>query len=163
MLYLTALSNGRAYHFKGWIMEVTQKFQYGLIKASKEFENWKKAGGNYFNVFDALELGLKENYHSLFIKYLLDKDGEHYQSIFAEKFLKKLQNENIPSLNFGNLSVENLKSVEREAPTKQIKQNRRMDILLSFENDIHIIIENKISAPDQSSQIKAYVENIHKE
>ena len=143
-------------------MSITQKFAKDLTSASQTLKKWKNAGGNYFNVFYALGLGRKENYHSLFIAYLLDKDKEHYQSIFVEKFLAKLKKENIPSLNFANLSAENLKSVESEAVTEQSKQNRRMDLLLTFENNIHIIIENKIGAPDQSAQIKAYVEEIHK-
>lgn len=139
-------------------MAITQKFKDDLIKASQTFEKWKSQGNNYFNIFDALGVVHKENYHSAFIAYLLDKNSEHYQSKFAELFLEKLKDA-IPNKVFGNLSVENLQNVETEAVTEKIAQNRRVDILLRFDNFVNIIIENKIYAKDQNSQIKDYVAN----
>lgn len=142
-------------------MAITQKFEKALFQASQTLEKQKEQGKNYFNIFDALGVSYKENYHSAFIAYLLDKNSEHYQRIFAEQFLIKLKKE-IPSLNFGSLNTENLLSIQTEASTEKSKQNRRMDILMTFVNDIHIIIENKIGAKDQSAQIKSYVEEIYK-
>ena len=121
-------------------MAITQKFKDDLIKASEALEKWKSQGNNYFNIFDALGVVHKENYHSAFIAYLLDKNSEHYQSRFVELFLEKLQKENtIPNKVFGNLSVENLQNVETEAVTEKIAQNRRVDILLRFDNFVNII------------------------
>lgn len=144
-------------------MTITQKFENDLIKASEALEKQKEQGKNYFNIFDALGVSYKENYHSAFIAYLLDTNSEHYQRVFTELFLAKLnKDKTIPSKVFGNLSVEKLQSVKIEASTKQIKQNRRIDILLQFDNFVNIIIENKISAKDQSAQIKDYVSDISK-
>lgn len=144
-------------------MAITQTFEYGLIKASESLEKQKEQGKNYFNIFDALGVSHKENYHSAFIAYLLDTNSEHYQSVFAELFLEKLANEKtIPSKVFGNLSVEKLQSVETEATTEKIKQNRRVDILLKFDNFVNVIVENKIYAKDQNAQIKDYVFDISK-
>lgn len=144
-------------------MAITQKFKNDLIKASESLEKQKEQGKNYFNIFDALGVSYKENYHSAFIAYLLDTNSEHYQSVFAELFLAKLSKEQtIPSKVFGNLSVEKLQSVATEATTERIKQNRRVDILLQFDNFVNIIIENKIYAKDQNAQIKDYVFDISK-
>lgn len=144
-------------------MAITQKFENDLRKASEALDKQKEQGKNDFNIFDALGVSYKENYHSAFIAYLLDTNSEHYQSVFAKLFLAKLSDENtIPSKVFGNLSVEKLQSVETEATTEQIKQNRRVDILLQFDNFVNIIIENKIYAKDQNAQIKDYVINISK-
>ena len=71
-------------------MTITQ-FANGLKKKKSEFDEWKNANKNNFNVFNALGLGRKENYHSLFIAYLLDKDKKHYKNIFAREFFKKLK------------------------------------------------------------------------
>ncbi len=144
-------------------MAITQKFENDLRKASEKFEKQKEQGKNYFNIFDALGVSHKENYHSAFIAYLLDTNSEHYQSVFAELFLAKLSKEKaIPNKVFGNLSVEKLQSVETEATTEQIKQNRRVDILLQFDNFVNIIVENKIYAKDQNAQIKDYIFDISK-
>ena len=135
-------------------MTITPQFKRGLEKASKEFDKWKESGKNYFNIFDALGVVHKENYHSAFIAYLLDPNSEHYQRVFTELFLAKLnKDKTIPSKVFGNLSVEKLQSVKTEAPTKQIKQNRRIDILLQFDNFVNIIIENKIKRAQISKAI----------
>lgn len=52
--------------------------------------------------------------------------------------------------------------VTREAVTDKIKANRRVDILLNFDDSVYFIIENKIYASDQNSQLYDYVENAHK-
>lgn len=149
------------YPKKEQTMAITQKFKDDLIKASEALEKWKSQGNNYFNIFDALGVVHKENYHSAFIAYLLDKNSEHYQSKFAELFLEKLKDA-IPNKVFGKLSANNLHNVETEAVTEKIAQNRCVDILLRFDNFVNIIIENKIYAKDQNSQIKDYVANLAK-
>ena len=140
-------------------MEVTQKFQYGLIKASKSKEMADERGENGFNVFGALKLGEKENAHSDFIAYLLNAKIEHNQKLFLDEFLAKLQKENLPSEFFEKLEFD---YVEREQATRNINKNRRVDILLRF-NDKFILIENKITADDQDLQVKDYITNTLKE
>lgn len=134
-------------------------FEYGLMKASEAEERAQERGENGFNVFSALKLGEKENAHSDFIAYLLNLKGEHNQSVFLMEFLEKLKKEKIDENFFANLDLE---SVERESATRNISKNRRVDIKLSFNDNKFIIIENKITAPDQDLQIKDYISDILK-
>lgn len=145
-------------------MQITKTFLNELDKANNAFEKKKSKGFNYFNIFDALGISGKENYHSAFIAYLLNQNAEHFQSVFAQKFIDKIRKEFIDSTKIpkNSLEVSNLK-VTREALTDKIKANRRVDILLNFANSVHFIIENKIYANDQISQLYDYVENAHKE
>lgn len=144
-------------------MQITQTFLNQLDKANKAFKKKKDKGFNYFNLFDALGISEKENYHSAFIAYLLNQNAEHFQSIFAQEFIKKIRKDFIDETKIlkNSLEVSNLK-VAREAITENIKANRRMDILLNFADDVYFIIENKIYANDQISQLYDYVENTHK-
>lgn len=144
-------------------MQITQTFLNQLDKANKAFKKKKDKGFNYFNLFDALGISEKENYHSAFIAYLLNQNAEHFQSIFAQEFINKIRKDFIDETKIpkNSLEVSNLK-VAREAITENIKANRRMDILLNFADDVHFIIENKIYANDQISQLYDYVENTHK-
>ena len=135
-------------------MAITQTFEYGLIKASEAEERAQERGENGFNVFSALKLGEKENAHSDFIAYLLNAKGEHNQSVFLNEFLAKLEKEKIDDKFFENLILE---SVERESVTRNINKNRRVDILMRFDNDKFIIIENKICAKDENLQVKEYI------
>lgn len=134
-----------------------------LEALQKAIEEKKAKGFNYFNIFDALGISGKENYHSAFIAYLLNQNAEHFQSIFAQKFIEKIRKDFIDSTKMpkNSLEVSNLK-VAREAITENIKANRRMDILLNFDDSVYFIIENKIYASDQNSQLYDYVENAHK-
>lgn len=142
-------------------MTISQKFMDGLKKANAKFDKQKEGGFNYFNIFDALNLAHKENYHSAFIAYLLDKNAEHYQSVFARRFLELLQNK-MSGTNFPkNANLDTLKEVSTEKLTEAIKENRRMDIFLEFD-EACIIIENKIYADDQKAQLKAYVDDANK-
>ena len=144
------------------ITPALKTFKQGLKNASEQFDNDIKNGKNYFNVFDALGVSEKENYHSAFIVYLLNSQNEHYQTKFAELFLEKLSSKNIPIPDkFKNLKTDKM-SVGIEVVTKKTKnKNRRMDILLSFDRNVSIIIENKIGAPDQKAQIKDYIKEIY--
>ena len=143
-------------------MTITPHFKRGLEKASKEFDKWKESGKNYFNIFDALGVVHKENYHSAFIAYLLDPNSEHYQAeLFATLFFKKLSNKKIPDkFKIKNRNIGKM-SVSTEEVTKNIKKDRRIDILLTLDRNVSIIIENKIYAKDQKAQIKDYIREIH--
>ena len=144
-------------------MQITKTFLNELDKANNAFEEKKSKGFNYFNIFDALDISYKENYHSAFIAYLLNQNAEHFQSVFAQKFIDKIRKDFIDSTKIpkNSLEVSNLE-VKTEAVTDKEKKNRRMDILLSFADSVYFIIENKIYAKDQNAQLYDYVENAHK-
>lgn len=149
-------------------MTISQKFMDGLKKANAEFDKQKEGGFNYFNFFHGLGHSWhNETTHSAFIAYLLDKNAEHYQSVFVRRFLEMIQNEmdikNFKAdfnLNF-KADFKELKEVSTEKLTEAIKESRRMDIYLEFDNSC-IIIENKITAPDLEAQIMDYVANASK-
>lgn len=144
-------------------MQITKTFLNELDKANKAFEKKKSKGFNYFNIFEALNVSEKENYHSAFIAYLLNQNAEHFQSIFAQKFIDKIRKDFIDGTKMpkNSLEVSNLEVIT-EANTDNLKANRRMDILLNFDDSVYFIIENKIYAKDQNAQLYDYVENTHK-
>lgn len=67
-----------------------ERFIKKLLKESVKFEQDVNNGLSDINIFEALGVEEKENYHSKFIAYLIDIDKGHYQKIFAKIFLEKL-------------------------------------------------------------------------
>ncbi|MCV3482123.1 PD-(D/E)XK nuclease family protein [Campylobacter sp. CNRCH_2014_0184h] len=70
-------------------MEISE-FIEKLLRANDKFEENTKKSMSNINIFEALGVEYKENYHSKFIAYLIDPHGDHYQEFFANEFLKKL-------------------------------------------------------------------------
>lgn len=136
----------------------------GFIKelkvANEKFQQKKKEGRCDFNIFEALKVEMKENYHSAFLAYLLDSNKGHYQNIFLEKFLERITNTRGLKTKLKNFKSENCESITTESSTRQ---SRRIDILMKFSNGYHIIIENKINAYDQEAQIRDYVKYLHEQ
>ena len=137
---------------KGFIKE--------LKAANEKFQQKKKEGRCDFNIFEALKVEMKENYHSAFLAYLLDSNKGHYQNIFLEKFLERITNTQGLKTKLKNFKSQNCESITTESSTHQ---SRRIDILIKFNNGYHIIIENKINAYDQEAQIRDYVESLHEQ
>ncbi|MGH2306079.1 PD-(D/E)XK nuclease family protein [Campylobacter taeniopygiae] len=133
-------------------------FIKGLSKADHKFEKDANDGFSDINIFEALNVEEKENYHSKFIAYLVDIEKGHYQKNFAKIFLEKL-GKSLKNTKFENLNVEDIKSIETEAC---VKDNRRIDILITFKDKRYIIIKNKIYAKDQKNQLKDYISFIRK-
>ncbi|MCV3336356.1 PD-(D/E)XK nuclease family protein [Campylobacter sp. RKI_CA19_01121] len=71
-------------------MEISE-FIEKLLRANDKFEENTKKSMSNINIFEALGVEYKENYHSKFIAYLIDPHGDHYQEFFANEFLKKLE------------------------------------------------------------------------
>lgn len=128
-----------------------------LKAANEKFQQKKKEGRCDFNIFEALKVEMKENYHSAFLAYLLDSNKGHYQTIFLEKFLERIANTQGLKTKLTHFKSKNCESITTESSTYQ---NRRIDILMKFSNGYHIIIENKINAYDQVAQIRDYVESL---
>lgn len=127
-----------------------------LLSVNDKFEENTKKGMSDINIFEALGVEYKENYHSKFIAYLFDPHGDHYQELFANEFLKKL-GRYTKAKKFKNLTAHDIESVETEACAKD---NRRIDILISLKDKRYIIIENKLYAKDQPNQLKDYIKHI---
>ncbi|MBX2078982.1 PD-(D/E)XK nuclease family protein [Campylobacter peloridis] len=135
-----------------------KEFVKKLLEKEKEFQKNAQEGMSDINIFEALGVEYKENYHSKFIAYLINPNADHYQEIFAKEFLDKL-GESVKIDNFSNLQVQDIENVEIEAC---IKDNRRVDILISLKDERYIIIENKLYAKDQKNQLKDYINHIRK-
>ncbi|WP_279176713.1 PD-(D/E)XK nuclease family protein [Campylobacter insulaenigrae] len=127
-----------------------------LLRVNDKFEDNTKKGMSDINIFEALGVEYKENYHSKFIAYLINPHDDHYQELFANEFLKKLE-KYTKAKKFKNLTAYDIESVETEAC---VKDNRRIDILISLKDKRYIIIENKLNAKDQPNQLKDYVKHI---
>lgn len=103
---------------------------------------------------------MSENRHSAFLAYLLDSNKGHYQTIFLEKFLERIANTQGLKTKLTHFKSKDYESITTESA---IHQNRRIDILMKFNNGSHIIIENKINAYDQEAQIRDYVKYLHEQ
>lgn len=115
----------------------------------KEQQKQKMRGLNDFNIFTTLRgSGDEVRLHSRFLIFLLDPKANHYQGdLFLRLFLEKCE-----VLDFFN----DLSSCSVYGEYQNI------DIYITDGNK-HIIIENKIWAGDQKSQIKRYIEAISKD
>lgn len=100
-----------------------------------------------FNIFKILGVQTEEvKLHSRFLAELLNPNGSHLMgSLFLDLWLA----EALPNFNFSrkNIKVE----IEKTIPT-----GRRLDIIISNDDNQCIIIENKIYAPDQERQMYDY-------
>jgi hypothetical protein len=107
-----------------------------------------------FNVFRILRLADKEVItHSPFIANLLYPNGTHAQGpLFLQTFLDHLSRENLSSV-FAEVRADRTWQVRTESVT----EFGNLDIVLwSPRLNARIVIENKIGAPDQPSQLERY-------
>ncbi len=117
-------------------------------------EQMKLRGFNDFNYIDLLKDYYDENTHSKIITEFLNPQGSHYQGdLFLTKFFEVLGKSH-PKSNwqvYTEYFVENCTD----------KGQGRIDIFLDG-GEKFVIIENKVGAGDQKSQIRKYVECIRK-
>jgi hypothetical protein len=106
-----------------------------------------------FNVFAALGLDRRENYHSRFLAYLLDTQGDHDQgSFFLERFLHTLKemNSQFPE----SLIVH--EGTSRVVPEQFADADGRIDLVIYLANHVVIAIENKIDHFEGERQLPRY-------
>lgn len=113
----------------------------------------KKYTGEDFNIFEILGIGHLETVtHSKFLGNLLNPQGSHSQgTLFLEFFLDEL---GITTLNINNAKIKLEKSVGDQG---------RLDIYITDAEDTSIVIENKIYAELQDSQLEHYCEFLERE
>lgn len=105
-----------------------------------------------FNIFSALWLDRRENYHSRFLAYLLDPKSDHDQGhFFLERFLRYMNK--ISALPQGEIVHEGTVRVEEQqyAGTYGI-----IDFVIFLANHIVIAIENKIDHSEGDRQLPRY-------
>ncbi len=66
-----------------------EKFIERLLEEDIKFEKDVNNGLSDINIFDALNIETKENYHSKFIAYLIDINKDHYQKNFCKGIFRK--------------------------------------------------------------------------
>jgi len=129
-----------------------QQFEL-FVNAVDEFRNkqlkQKQRGLNDYNILTSVLNPTDEvRLHSRMIYSLLDPSGNHYQgTLFLEIFIN-------------TLSVEGF-SIKSELCSVYIEY-RNIDLYIT-DGHKHIIIENKLLATDQETQIQRYIEIIRKE
>lgn len=122
---------------------------------SKFHERISKISGENFNLFKVLKLDSSEvRLHSALIAELLDPKGSHGQE---DKFLTIFLNQlGINEFETSTALVEVEKSI---GPiNSDYSEGGRIDIFLTDANKKRIMIENKINAVDQESQLCRYKE-----
>ena len=127
-----------------------------IIKKARKAQDEKEKSGECFNTFKIL--GVQKNevrLHSAFLSEILDPEAVHgLGDYFLKPFVKKVTKIET-ELDTKNAEV----SVEESigAISEDGKTGGRFDIAIKFHNpDYLILIENKIDAGDQISQLQRY-------
>ena len=112
----------------------------------KEYAQKRSQGGD-FNVFYLCKVDHYENMHSYIIANLLNPKGSHGQgALFLDLFLSSLDKSFVTSFESAKASVY----------TEYSTEWGRMDIVIEDNNGMAVIIENKVYAADQDSQLRRY-------
>jgi len=121
-----------------------------IIKQTLELLETNKSHGNDFNLLKISGVGNSEVFtHTPILKELLDPNGSHGQKdLFLKSFI------NFFKIDF---NIDDFITVRKE---QRIKDYGQIDLMISNRDQI-IIIENKIYAKDQPSQLYRYYEYTH--
>ena len=121
----------------------------GYMAAKAEADRQRAMGKHDYNIF-TLFYGFSDevNLHSNFIASLLDPNGDHYKNdLFLKLFLEMC--------GIDDLSIDTSRATV-------FKEFKHIDIYIS-DSKKHIILENKVYAKDQPTQIARYIDTIQKE
>ncbi len=129
------------------------RFRLEIFQATKKRMDVYLASD--FNVFDYVDPN--ENLLSDIIRDLLNPAGKHGQDdIFLKEFLKLVGKSE-------NYKAQRVNLIREDTTKYIIKSQRRMDIVIDFNKEFALVIENKPWAEDQKDQIKDYRENLEME
>lgn len=121
----------------------------GYMAAKVEADRQRAMGKHDYNIFTLFHGFSDEvNLHSNFIASLLDPNGDHYKGdLFLKLFLE--------TCGIDDFSIDTSRATV-------FKEFKHIDIYIS-DGKKHIILENKVYAKDQPTQIARYIEAIKKE
>ena len=121
----------------------------GYMAAKAEADRQRATGKHDYNIFTLFHGFSDEvNLHSNFIASLLDPNGDHYKGdLFLKLFLEMCGIDDF--------------SIDTSTATV-FKEFKHIDIYIS-DGKKHIILENKVYAKDQPTQIARYIETIKDE
>ena len=118
----------------------------GYMAAKAEADRQRAMGKHDYNIFTLFHGFSDEvNLHSNFIASLLDPNGDHYKNdLFLKLFLE--------TCGIDDFSIDTSRATV-------FKEFKHIDIYIS-DGKKHIILENKVYAKDQPTQIARYIETI---
>ena len=118
----------------------------GYMTAKAEADRQRAMGKHDYNIFTLFHGFSDEvNLHSNFIASLLDPNGDHYKGdLFLKLFLE--------TCGIDDFSIDTSRATV-------FKEFKHIDIYIS-DGKKHIILENKVYAKDQPTQIARYIETI---
>ena len=121
----------------------------GYMTAKAQADRQRAMGKHDYNIFTLFHKFSDEvNLHSNFIASLLDPNGDHYKGdLFLKLFLE--------TCGIDDFSIDTSRATV-------FKEFKHIDIYIS-DGKKHIILENKVYAKDQPTQIARYIEAIKKE
>lgn len=150
--------------------DIMTKLLYETKEILKEQEKYLKASGEDFNIFSVTKIERYENNtHSAMLAELLNPEGSHHQrNLFLQEFILQIYAV-VPIEFLGNISMEEIlmgnpnviKEKSNGTVDLETATGGRIDILVKT-NKIDIIIENKIDARDQNSQLLRYYNDRNK-
>jgi len=134
------------------------RFDTLFSQISATIQNHKdldRLSGDSFNVFRILKMETSEvKMHSALIGDLINPNGSHGQGkVFLDLFIEKCSSKK-DHLDTSNCSTHiefNMGSMNEDKT-----EGGRIDILVRDRNNKHLIVENKIHAPDQENQLLRY-------
>ena len=118
----------------------------GYMAAKAEADRQRAMGKHDYNIFTLFhDFSDEVNLHSNFIASLLDPNGDHYKGdLFLKLFLE--------TCGIDDFSIDTSRATV-------FKEFKHIDIYIS-DGKKHIILENKVYAKDQPTQIARYIETI---
>ena len=118
----------------------------GYMAAKAEADRQRAMGKHDYNIFTLFhDFSDEVNLHSNFIASLLDPNGDHYKGdLFLKLFLE--------TCGIDDFSIDTSRATV-------FKEFKHIDIYIS-DGKKHIILENKVDAKDQPTQIARYIETI---
>ena len=121
----------------------------GYMAAKAEADRQRAMGKHDYNIFTLFhDFSDEVNLHSNFIASLLDPNGDHYKGdLFLKLFLEMCGIDDF--------------SIDTSTATV-FKEFKHIDIYIS-DGKKHIILENKVYANDQPTQIARYIDTIQNE
>ena len=121
----------------------------GYMAAKAEADRQRAMGKHDYNIFTLFhDFSDEVNLHSNFIASLLDPNGDHYKGdLFLKLFLE--------TCGIDDFSIDT-------STATVFKEFKHIDIYIS-DGKKHIILENKVYAKDQPTQIARYIETIKDE
>lgn len=135
------------------------KFRQKLLRQKQKQLDRKLS--TKFSFFDYLYFG--ENNLSDIFRDLLDPNGSHGQEdLFLKLFFKQIFDESHEFvINIQNIHLD--PEIRREVKTSKIENfNRRIDLVISWGDDLGIGIENKPFDKDQVNQLSDYYDHLGK-